>query len=293
MTNSVTLKKTFEIEAIIAFALANSWRPRHSERNLRRFLSELISTQDLIFDLHDDQGRLATAVLLDKVNNPANDACLEILGLRSGVDARAIVTKFVVLAKPFVPKHRSGLQVGVYDDSFELEKLGLQEYYDTYDMVADVGEIFPTCKDIIRAARSNCNEIYETLCKSFAQNPEISIPDMESWQRSFGTNPRTHYFLWRTNGETLGFASLIDRDDGSSEVATIGVLPEARGKGIGEKLLRHCMSEAKNQGKTFCHLTVAAQNEKALGLYFKAGFNVVDKMKCYRAPVIRESFPAP
>jgi len=52
----------------------------------------------------------------------------------------------------------------------------------------------------------------------------------------------------------------------------IGVLPAYRGKGIGGRLLAACISKAKMNGITRITLEVRADNQPAIKLYERAGF---------------------
>ena len=66
----------------------------------------------------------------------------------------------------------------------------------------------------------------------------------------------------------------------------MGVLTEERGHGIGQALLNHCLKESLRLGFRTCYLSVAAANEKALGLYQRAGFTKVEKYCYYRMPML-------
>lgn len=259
---------------------------------VRRFLTEFISKSDLIFEVKDQKGRVAAAVLLDKVNNPANDACLEILGLRSGADAQEIFSQVIAFAKKNTPENRSGFQVGLSEKSpitIELvKKLGLIHYYDTYEMRRfNLTNLAHSKRsEIVKADIKDRDNVYEVLCDSFAKNLETSIPDAETWKKGFLKSPKSHFYLWCSNGETLGFASLFEGDNGGeTEVRNIGVLPAARGKGIGNHLLSHCLQQSFELGYQSCHLTVAVTNQKALGLYLRSGFEITEKHQCFRIPL--------
>ena len=49
-------------------------------------------------------------------------------------------------------------------------------------------------------------------------------------------------------------------------------LPEARGKGMGEALLRHCLAVAEDLGYRTCYLETLTGMDQALKLYGKVGF---------------------
>ena len=52
----------------------------------------------------------------------------------------------------------------------------------------------------------------------------------------------------------------------------MGLLPDARGKGLGERLARAAIGRAWAEGLERVELEVFASNERAIGLYRKLGF---------------------
>lgn len=61
-------------------------------------------------------------------------------------------------------------------------------------------------------------------------------------------------------------------------VYSMYVVPEARGRGLASALLEFCTQHAKTLWNvSVCRLTVETNNTRALGLYQRAGFRVVDQ----------------
>jgi ribosomal protein S18 acetylase RimI-like enzyme len=271
---------------IAQFSQEHPWKPSYPVQLVRRFLAELTSSNRMIFDLHNKVGRLASAVLIDRISNPANDACLEILGMRELNPF--LIEKFIALAKERTPSAKSGFQYGVedntpFDDAF-FKKHGLKNHYETYEMEnRDVQRGNVRKENLSKATRADFHDVYNVLCNSFSKNPETSIPPAEVWEPNFLSSPRVHFYLWRENGKLLAFANLVEPENADiTEVRTIGVLPEARGRGLGQDLLQHCLNESLRLGFKKSHLTVAVENEKALGLYLRSGFKITEKYRCYR-----------
>jgi ribosomal protein S18 acetylase RimI-like enzyme len=52
----------------------------------------------------------------------------------------------------------------------------------------------------------------------------------------------------------------------------MGVLPEFRGQGLGQRLLESCMAIARRVGVTRVELETRSDNEQALSLYRRMGF---------------------
>ena len=59
----------------------------------------------------------------------------------------------------------------------------------------------------------------------------------------------------------------------SAHLETIVVHPGARGTGLGKMLLAHCEAEVRKRGATSLTLHVFRNNERALALYEKSGFD--------------------
>lgn len=65
------------------------------------------------------------------------------------------------------------------------------------------------------------------------------------------------------------------------ELLTLAVTPEARGAGLGGRLLRAAMAEAGDRGAMTMVLEVAEGNEAGRRLYGRAGFAVVGRRRGY------------
>lgn len=274
---------------ILKFSQQHPWQPAYPASLVRRFLYELASTDKLVFDLHDKSGRVACGVLIDKVNNPANDACLEVVGMRKGSDEHQVLRQLIELCKERCPKHRAGFQFGaaeqsVIDDEFA-RQMGCYNNYSTYEMENRTVAARPIehTTRIVPSTKAASPDVYKVLCEAFSKNPDTSIPESETWHENFMRSNRSHYYLWNDKNQLVAFANLVEPDSGdTTEVRTIGVLPSHRGSGIGRELLQHCLNETVRLGYGKCHLTVAVENEKALALYLRSGFEVLEKYKCYR-----------
>lgn len=68
---------------------------------------------------------------------------------------------------------------------------------------------------------------------------------------------------------------------GEAEILTLAVTPEARGAGLGGRLLRAAMAEAVDRGARTMVLEVGEGNEVGRRLYSGAGFVVVGRRRNY------------
>jgi mycothiol synthase len=69
--------------------------------------------------------------------------------------------------------------------------------------------------------------------------------------------------------------------DASAEIATLAVVPEAQGQGIGRSLLRAGIMAARAAGLENIGLSTSTTNEPALALYISEGFEVVERRVCW------------
>lgn len=82
------------------------------------------------------------------------------------------------------------------------------------------------------------------------------------------------------DGEPAGICKLAIRGD-RGWIAGIGVSPAHRGKGLGEELMHGVLAEARDRGIREVWLEVLVQNEPAIRLYEKLGFEQVRDLEVW------------
>jgi ribosomal-protein-alanine N-acetyltransferase len=81
------------------------------------------------------------------------------------------------------------------------------------------------------------------------------------------------------SGLVVGFvAGDIHRAEGISWIATIGVLPEYQGRGIGRRLLEACEAQLPTRSVRLC---VRKENMVAIGLYLRSGYVRISEWRRY------------
>jgi putative acetyltransferase len=83
------------------------------------------------------------------------------------------------------------------------------------------------------------------------------------------------YFVVDDNGKIIGGAGIaqLDNYDGNvCELQKMYFLPEARGKGLGMRIMERCLEKAKAFGFEQCYLETLPYMKAATKLYAKAGF---------------------
>jgi len=70
------------------------------------------------------------------------------------------------------------------------------------------------------------------------------------------------------------------------EIGLVGVLPQWRGRGLGRELLRWGVAQLRARGAGRIKLSVEAENELALGLYRRTGFEPAVEWPHWTSPVV-------
>lgn len=83
------------------------------------------------------------------------------------------------------------------------------------------------------------------------------------------------------DNQAVGIA-LIARRGWSSRLAGMSIVPGHRGKGVGRFLLEQIIEKAKARGDRRMELEVIEQNEPAVKLYRKSGFQILRRLLSYR-----------
>lgn len=124
-----------------------------------------------------------------------------------------------------------------------------------------------------------------------AELEKILFPGDDPWSanafRSELASPHNHYVAARdTDGRVVGYAGLARLGSPihpESEVHTIGVDPAARRRGIGGALLDDLLRVADRWGGPV-FLEVRTDNDAAIALYRREGFEIVGTRKRYYQP---------
>ena len=85
------------------------------------------------------------------------------------------------------------------------------------------------------------------------------------------------YYAYELNNEFIGFICILDLDK-ELEIIDVFVLPKYQGNGYGDKLLKYILDNYKDRNY---FLEVNVNNEKAINLYKKNGFNILTTRKHY------------
>ncbi len=120
--------------------------------------------------------------------------------------------------------------------------------------------------------------IIRTVMPEFgADGPGFAIhdPEVDHMSRAYSAPGAAYFVVVDAAGRLVGgggVAALEGGDPGTCELRKMYFLSEARGQGMGETLLRHCLKVAKDLGYRTCYLETLTGMDQALKLYGKVGF---------------------
>jgi ribosomal-protein-alanine N-acetyltransferase len=114
-------------------------------------------------------------------------------------------------------------------------------------------------------------------------------PDMfgtEAWSRSaylgeLADRRHRHYLAAEdAEGRLLGWAGILIVGS-TADILTVGVVPDARRRGIARQLITALLDEATRRGVQECFLEVRTDNAPAIELYAREGFVEVGVRRGY------------
>ncbi len=103
--------------------------------------------------------------------------------------------------------------------------------------------------------------------------------ELNMMYEAFSTMPNADYFVIEDKGRLIGcagIAPLANFEGNVCELQKMYFLPEARGRGLGKKLIEICLEQAKVYGFESCYLETMPYMKTAQALYQKNGFEYID-----------------
>lgn len=112
-----------------------------------------------------------------------------------------------------------------------------------------------------------------------ADGPGFAIhdPEVDHMSEAYA-DAGAAYFVLESAGRVLGGAGVAPLEGGPTgvcELKKMYFLPEARGLGAGERMIRLCMRTAKELGYRTCYLETLSGMDRAMRLYTKLGFKAL------------------
>lgn len=103
----------------------------------------------------------------------------------------------------------------------------------------------------------------------------IHDPEVNGMSAAYARSGRAYWVVEDASGRVLGGGGIAPLDGGDPSVCELRkmyFLPEARGHGAGERLLRQALAFAREAGYATCYLETLAGMEQAQKLYRRLGF---------------------
>jgi putative acetyltransferase len=122
--------------------------------------------------------------------------------------------------------------------------------------------------------------VIRTVMPEFgADGPGFALHDPEVGHmfRAYD-GPGSAYFVLEVDGAVAGGAGVAPLQGGPADVCELRkmyFLPGARGRGQGERMLRHCLARAAELGYRRCYLETLTGMDAAQKLYARLGFKPV------------------
>lgn len=114
-----------------------------------------------------------------------------------------------------------------------------------------------------------------------ADGPGFALHDAEVDEMYAAYNePRHRYFVLEMDGKVVGGGGVGPLQGGDGQVCELRkmyLLPEVRGYGLGEKVLRACLDTAHEFSFTTCYLETTSRMLQAQNLYQKLGFVLLSR----------------
>lgn len=114
---------------------------------------------------------------------------------------------------------------------------------------------------------------------------ELDLFKTDAWRKDnyeyeIKENDLSRMFVEKVNNEIVSYGGLWFLFE-NCDITTIGVKREYWHQGYGDKMLKHLLNVARNEGCEFAHLEVRVSNENAINLYKKNGFEIIRTRKGY------------
>lgn len=177
-----------------------------------------------------------------------------------------------------------------------LERNGFTHITRLWYLKHDLGfpaELVEPAKDLHTCDYTQCDRtlFHQTLLATYEGTkdcPEVngvrSLEDIIAGHQAQGVHDPRRWWLAFKDGQAVGVLILTELTEWQGwDISYLGIVPQARRRGIGKDLTRKAIREAQAAGTTQLTLSVDQRNRPAWHLYRALGFNVFDEREVYLA----------
>ena len=169
------------------------------------------------------------------------------------------------------------------DDRRRLTAAGFQHLADL-DYLISLGRSFPTTppqglkfESVTTAGEARLAQVVEQTYQGTLDCPQLNgvrrIDEVLQEYRAVGVYDPARWFVVQHNGADVGCLILADHPEVPQwELVYMGIVPEARGRGYGQLIVRHAQWLAGQAGRDRLALAVDSRNAPAMNVYTSAGF---------------------
>jgi putative acetyltransferase len=139
-----------------------------------------------------------------------------------------------------------------------------------------------TIRKIVKTDNAAVADLIRKVMPEFGATKEgfaIHDAEVDDMHGTYSTK-KSIYFVLEKDGKVVGgagIAPLQGGDKATCELRKMYFFPEARGFGLGQKLLELCLEEAKKFGFRKCYLETLERMHQAQSLYKSFGFKPLCK----------------
>ncbi len=273
-------------DEVVAFSVANG--SPHDRALIRRLMCRLTSDLEGVLVWRDALGLAVAATVVDRVSNGADAATLEILGARGSLGgellAELVVDPGVAFARRgprralHIPLHPWLVEAAAAQPN--LEARGFALAYTCFTMRRLSDAVLPDVSELGLGFRwamldeGRIEEAHRATAAMFAGAPSASLSPLDDFRRVVTSGPD----VWRVllDGQRIaGMVRVIRLPGNGGKLGLLGRVPAYRGRGIGPQLVAEGLRVLTELGAREVTLDVEAENDCALDLYQRFGFEVV------------------
>ena len=149
----------------------------------------------------------------------------------------------------------------------------------------------PARLELVTFADADAADFQRALARTYEDSrdcPEVNgvrtLEEVLRGHQAQGLYDPERWWLAQADGRAAAVLLLTEMPEtGDWEVAYVGVVPEARRRGIGRELMLHALVEARAAGVARLTLSVDARNQPAWALYRGLGFEPYDRRAVFLA----------